>query len=137
MSRQFEPGDYWSNRKAVSRGECKTLFEYEIVKGRKGLGDIIVQFSVDGGPWIIAPLSHLLSLVAPWYQVEENNYGKNGGVVKSGRGGEYLLQRIEHACADLAGALNKTDEEISKARLRNSQQNGLLFDYRRGRDYRL
>lgn len=69
---------------------------YHILAGNRCPGDLVIEFSVDGYNWKRPTITHSLILFCFKWQVEENNYGKEGKI-KRGQGGEYLIGSLRRA----------------------------------------
>lgn len=70
---------------------------YRVREGTRCQGDIVLEFCIDG--WYRPHIAHTFILAAFKYQVEENNYGKEGKI-KRGFGGAYLLDALKRACVN-------------------------------------
>lgn len=73
------------------------VITYRVIQGRHCPGDMVIQFTLDGHNWVTPKISHTLILADFKWQVEENNYGRAGQIMR-GKGGQKLLDRINYAC---------------------------------------
>lgn len=67
---------------------------FRVSRGNRCEGDMVMDISIDGKKWIRPTISHTFILTEFKYQVEENNYGKDGKIKRGGEGGEYLMRHI-------------------------------------------
>lgn len=70
--------------------------QYRVLAGRHCEGDLVIQFRVAG--WHQPAIAHSLILTDFKFQVEENNYGRNGKIKRGKQGGWYLIEALKSAC---------------------------------------
>lgn len=70
--------------------------QYRVLAGYRCEGDMVLEFRVVG--WHRPTIAHSLIAAEFKFQVEENNYGRNGKIKRGGRGGWMLVDAIKEAC---------------------------------------